>query len=367
MTEPAPAQAAQNKLLGLEAIRFVCALGVLFWHYQHFAFVADQAVGFERDTQPLYGLFKPFYDFGYFGVTIFWCISGFIFFWKYQQAIASGAVGARKFFVLRFSRLYPLHLATLLSVALLQAIQHGLTGRYFVFQKNDAMHFVLQLFMASNWASTTSAGDSFNGPIWSISVEVLIYSIFFLVLRHVGRSALINVAIVCACLVAKFAKVPSPIVDCLAFFYVGGLSAIALRHFQRTRFHGAVMMTALCAIVGVPGAVWATGIHRNPHFTFLFLISYTPVTLYFCAQQFRVNDVVQKFVEAAGNMTYSSYLVHFPIQLATVMLFEAAGVAVPYHDLGCFFAFFGATLLASYGIYRFFEMPAQTLIRNRLH
>jgi peptidoglycan/LPS O-acetylase OafA/YrhL len=365
MSAPEPTPTPENKLLGLEAIRFVCALAVLFWHYQHFSFFADAAIGFARDRQPLYALFRPFYDFGYFGVTIFWCISGFIFFWKYRYSIAEGRVGRMRFFVLRFSRLYPLHLATLLLVAALQAGYFLRNGAYFVFQKNDALHFVLQVFFASNWASTTSQGDSFNGPIWSISVEVLVYCAFYLLLRRAGSAVWVNLAVLLLCLAAKFAHVPSPIVDCLAFFYAGGLSAIALRQVEDGARRALVHAIALALVAFTPPAVALSGVYQETHFTFLFLISYTPILLFVCARRFSVHPQLQKLVEAAGNMTYSSYLIHFPIQLAIALAFTALHTPMPYERLDFFIGFFALTLLAAYAIYRYFEMPAQSFIRRR--
>ena len=126
-----------TKLLGLELLRFVAAFAVLIWHYQHFAYVADKAVDLARTSLPLYGLLQPFYEAGEHGVWLFWCISGYIFFWKYRDAIHDRSTGGWTFFVLRLSRLYPLHLVTLLLVAILQPIYFGLNGYFFVYQDND--------------------------------------------------------------------------------------------------------------------------------------------------------------------------------------------------------------------------------------
>jgi peptidoglycan/LPS O-acetylase OafA/YrhL len=354
-----------NKLLGLEAIRFVCAVAVLFWHYQHFYFIPYSPITFVADQQPLYAVFRPFYDLGYFGVPIFWCISGFIFFWKYTDAIANRAVGRRKFFILRFSRLYPLHFATLILVALLQIPYSSMNGVYFIFQKNDLFHFLLQLFLASNWGATSTLGDSFNGPIWSISIEILIYCVFFLLLRHVGKSPLINVAIVVGCLAAKLAKIPSPIVDCLAYFYVGGLSAMAFQQIEKTSYRGKLLVLGACIALLVPPLILATHLYREKHFSFLFLVTYTPILLFICAHNMRVRPSVQRIIEAAGNMTYSSYLIHFPLQLAVALVFSFMHRSMPCNSLAFFALFFLATLSAAYYLYRYFEVPAQDYIRNR--
>jgi Acyltransferase family len=186
-----------EKLLGLEALRFFAAFAVLIWHYQHFSYVADTPVDFVRNQLPFYGLFYPFYEAGVYGVWLFWCISGFIFFWKYRDAISGRTVGGWKFFVFRLSRLYPLHLVTLLMVALMQPIYFYLHGFFFVYQNNDVQHFIPQLFMASDWGLLRS--NSFNGPIWSISVEVLVYAVFFLTLRFATKSPLANVIVIAIC------------------------------------------------------------------------------------------------------------------------------------------------------------------------
>ena len=67
------------KLLGLELLRFGAALAVLFFHYKHFARMAGMP-GIARDSVPLYGVLWPLYDYGQFGVQLFWGISGSYFF-----------------------------------------------------------------------------------------------------------------------------------------------------------------------------------------------------------------------------------------------------------------------------------------------
>src|SRR4051812_13229871 len=222
-----------NKLPGLEAVRFVAAFAVLIWHYQHFAYVADQPVDLVKQRLPLYELLQPFYEAGRYGVWVFWCVSGFIFFWKYRDAIYERATGGWAFLVLRVSRLYPLHLVTLIVVALLQGVYFRQQGQFFVYQHNDLQHFILQICLASEW--NLLHGDSFNGPIWSISVEVLVYIVFFLTLRFVTRSALFNVLAVLVCLTLR-----GQVFSCLALFYAGGLAAIARRNMTSAPFSGAL-------------------------------------------------------------------------------------------------------------------------------
>lgn len=362
MTAMASRPAGGGKMLCLELIRFLSALAVLFWHYQHFGFVADRPVDFVRTQQPLYGLFSVFYEYGYLGVQVFWCLSGFIFFWKYRTALADGTIGPGRFFLLRFSRLYPLHIVTLLLVAALQLAYVRMQGHYFVYQHNDLWHFVLQLFLASHWG--LERGYSFNGPIWSISVEVVAYLAFFLALRFVGRSVWIKLAMVLAFVAANRAQVSTPIFDCLGLFCAGGLGAVARSHWQHGR-HAARLQAALAlALAIVPWFPWqrVVGDDRAVH---LFLLCYLPALFYLCAQDPPLPPWMCRTIEVAGNMTYSSYLVHFPIQLALAGYFAFQQQAIPYQSTALFGVFMTATLVAAYFLYRLFELPAQNYLRTR--
>lgn len=352
---------SKNKLLGLEVIRFISALSVLVWHYQHFFYISDKPSNFVKEQQPAYLFFQLFYDYGNYGVQVFWCISGFIFFWKYRNSIAEKHITSIYFFILRFSRLYPLHFVTLLLVALLQAMYFSINNYYFVYQNNDIAHFGLQMLLASNWGF--EKGSSFNGPIWSISVEVVVYFVFFLILRIVGRSPVVNIYVLLLCMVATLLKLNTPIVDCLMFFYAGGLSAMARQYLEDKKYKIYINTLAFAALVFIPVILYWASVYFHKNFSFLFSILYIPTLIFASAINISVPPKVQKIVEVAGNMTYSSYLIHFPIQLLIALYFSYVNQIIPYYSELFFSVFMLFTLVVSYYIYRFFELPAQTYIR----
>lgn len=347
-----------NKLLGLEALRFLAAFAVLIWHYVHFAYIADKPVDLVRDRLPLYDLLQPFYQAGKYGVWVFWCISGFIFFWKYRDAIADRSMRGWTFLVYRLSRLYPLHILTLLIVALLQPVYFHSHGYFFVYQENDLPHFLLQIFMASDWIAQNV--NSFNGPIWSISVEVLVYIAFFLMLRFVTKSPWLNLAVIAVCL-----NVGGELSACLAFFYAGGLAAIIRQSLTSVRLTAALERAAWFIVVVVPASIWILALQSRV-IDWLLLLPYTPILLFCLTCKIALPAPAGKLLEAAGNMTYSSYLLHFPIQLLIALGFAMSGNPIPFYDGWFFTAFVTTTLLASYLTYRYFEAPAQALLRNHL-
>ena len=167
----------KDKVVGIELLRFLSAFAVLMWHYQHFGLVTDD-MSFERSAQPFYDWLYPFYEHGRNGVRVFWCISGFIFFLTYYRSISERRTDFRTFAVNRFSRLYPLHVVSLIAVAVLQFLFLKQYDHFFIYEHNDAKHFLLNLVFASHWGF--QEGQSFNAPFWSVSVEVVIYAIFFL-------------------------------------------------------------------------------------------------------------------------------------------------------------------------------------------
>ena len=357
-TSPATDKLSTNKLLGLEGLRFLATFSVLIWHYQHFAFVADKPVDLTRSELPFYSLLFPFYDAGEYGVWIFWCISGFIFFWKYREAISDRSVPAWTFFVFRLSRLYPLHFATLMLVALLQPIYFSLNDTFFVYQNNDISHFMAQLFMASDWAPARS--ESFNGPIWSVSVEVLVYAAFFFTLRYATKSPLFNVIVVVVCV-----NVHLQVCSCLAFFYAGGLAAIARQAMAHARWQRAIEIATRCTAVTIPVVIGVLSL-RFPIVVWMFVLTYTPILLFCLSCEMPLSRPVQRLLEAAGNTTYSCYLLHFPFQLLIATVFALLGLPIPFHDQAFCAAFVVGTLLAAHFTYRCFEAPAQKLIRGRL-
>jgi peptidoglycan/LPS O-acetylase OafA/YrhL len=233
-----------------------------------------------------------------------------------------------------------------------------------VYQNNDVLHFVLQLFFASDWLSQKEY--SFNGPIWSVSIEVLVYFFFFLALRFVSQSALVNVAVLGICATLKIANISHPVVDCMAFFYAGGLSAILCKTTFNLRFRSMLNAFAWGVVLLAPVVSWMFALHEYKHFIYIFMVVYAPAVLFCVSDGFSFNAPTQRVVEAAGNMTYSSYLLHFPLQIIVVMGFTITKTPIPFYEVTFFLMFVTVTLLLSYFVYRYFEAPGQKIIRTWL-
>lgn len=75
-----------DRFHALDVSRCVASLSVILWHWQHFAYeghsLSDE---FVRNDQPLFNILELFYIKGAAGVSYFFILSGFIFFWLYKN------------------------------------------------------------------------------------------------------------------------------------------------------------------------------------------------------------------------------------------------------------------------------------------
>ncbi|MCF2514117.1 acyltransferase [Sphingomonas sp. G124] len=347
------ARPESDKLLGLELLRFASAMAVLFFHYRHFARMAGmEAVS--RAEAPFYSLFWLFYDYGQFGVQVFWAISGYIFFWKYAASINAGAVAARDFFWLRFSRLYPLHIVTLVGVVGLQYVYRHFAASNFIYPTDDPGMFVHQIFLATDWGE--SPPFNFNGPIWSISAEVAVYAFFFLLLRRFAPSRELCIGVVVAGVALLLAGIEWASIGCATFFFAGGLASLAPP--KARRFAGPVLV-AVIVIFAATGAL----AERAKIPTFLLVAA--PCMLVLLAQM-PLPRRWHRPIQAAGNLTYSSYLLHFPLQLMLAIGVAASGLTPPLTNPLFLAAYLGVTLTVAAISYRWFELPAQNWLRRRM-
>jgi peptidoglycan/LPS O-acetylase OafA/YrhL len=356
-----------KKLVGLECLRFTTAFAIVVWHYHQFLYVGDTVSGFVMERQPFFAVLAPFYLDGYWGVQLFWCISGFIFAWKYQTIIGSGLISFARFAMLRFSRLYPLHLVTLLVVAVLQEIYVRQQGAWFKSQYNDLWHFLLNLAYAQYWG--LQQGFSFNAPSWSVSAEILVYGLFFITCRLSGERRIAGVAVaVGTFLAAAVAQAwfgrGSNVLLVVSFFYLGVLACHLYRWIIALPTGARRIAYAIVAgiAVGTPVLIACGGLTVEGTSLFLF----PGVVLFF---QFAIPDhhpILNRALTVLGDLTYSSYLVQFPLQLSIVLIAAWAGVRLNewFFSDGLFLFYVLSVFCVARVVFLRFERPAQSALRR---
>ena len=360
--------ANQGRLHSLDALRGVAALAVVFWHWQHFFFSGTAPPAGVNREAPFYEVFKILYQHGLLGVYLFFSLSGFIFYWLYAETVSARRLSAGEFFVLRFSRLYPLHLVTLLLVAIGQAVYAGTNGGSFVFAHNDARHFVLNLLFATTMG--LERGLSYNGPAWSVSTEVVLYAVFFVFcwLRLTRAPFLL------ACSFAGFFVLMDYnllLGSGIGSFFLGGVvhaAFAAIAGGRNSRWITRLVAGAAVALWGATIASVYTGISLLPpsirgYFPVLVLF---PMTILALALVEQGGASFAKALSPLGDISYSSYLLHFPLQLAFFLAAQALGLGADFFRTGVsLMLFFAALLLLSFASFRYLEVPAQRYLRQK--
>lgn len=346
-----------DRIVGIELLRFLSSFSILVWHFQHFSLVP-----FEKKIQPFYSSLNIFYDYGSVGVKVFWCISGVVFFYIYLEKILNNEISFINFSIARFSRLYPLHFLTLIVILLLQVIYEYFYGSYFVYIY-DFKHFLLNIFFINGWGIEDQF--SFNGPSWSVSIEIIIYIIFFVLFFYFKIYLSFIISILLFLIFYFTSLADGNVAYALFYFFAGGLICISKYHAEKI-FSGKFIRKYLFYIIGICLLISIILVINNnilykKFFIHLFVVS----IVYFFILINRVFEYNKKIWIFLGNLTYSSYLLHFPLQLLLMILFKVFQIDIGVESKSLFLFFILITLFLSALVYKKYEMPIQKNIRSK--
>ena len=338
-------------------LRGFCALSILIFHYQHFFYIGtNNPESWTPEVQLFWDLFRFFYSQGGNAVQIFWCISGLILAHTY---VNQSKTGLAKFGLARFSRLYPLHLLTLLVVAIIQYSSKQWFDTFQIYSQNDTSHFLRNLLFIQAWGPLGSF--SFNAPTWSVSVEIVVYLIFFICLTTLNRIRNIGLFIFLFGL-KKLMDVDFSFMEPVSFLYpcfiyfLGGISiyfsvSVKNRYFQ-------LISLVLCCVL-IPN-LFRDFVSFGLTQLVLILVS-TAAFL----DTFSIANRLQR-VRIVGELTYSVFLWHVPLQMIILMIMTQFDISrsVPESPLFLFF-FLVLTYSVGYVSYRWIEQPARKFLNNR--
>jgi peptidoglycan/LPS O-acetylase OafA/YrhL len=357
---------ATDTIYSLEVLRFIACVGVIFYHYQYF--VTYRGGVYEPSKIPFESLFGWFYRSGGSGVQVFWCLSGIVFAHVYQSSIANRKVGLAQFAWRRFSRLYPLNLITLLIVACLCFVLRWTTNlTNFIYQFNDFKHFLLNLGFANYWGF--QSGTSFNGPVWSVSIELITYMAFLTIAMSIRflpiklHSKITFLIFYAFGLWFSYSQISGPsdfIPMCIALFMLGAMIYT---------FWILVPDLIICAAIIFffvdylrLGAIHSALSKLQLPFTslmvalFFILLALSPC--------FALTRSTKSLSKRLGSLTYAMYMIHFPIQFSMVIFSETI-VGLNFLSHSVFIVFFALVVTSSLICHDKFEVPVQRLLRSR--
>lgn len=337
----------------VDVLRGFAAVTVLLNHYRQMQYppgTFDIDAASMAGVLPLYGWLWPFYVYGNWAVQVFWMISGFVF----AKVYAGKATPGGEFLIRRIARLYPLHLLTLLLVAGLQLVAIGQLGTSLIVGNNDAWHFVLNLFLASSWG--LEQGKSFNAPIWSVSVEMLIYLLFWLVSKNLLSRGLAGplLLIVAAGMMLRLELGSHFIWQCAQYFFIGSaLYHVAAHHARPVRDLGAIV--ALMATVCLLMPIFA-GDFRIANFFLPFAIVLVGGAALIDLGPWGATLRRVRFI---GDSTYGIYLWNVPLQIAVLLVCASLGIpAEVWRQPAMLFGYLALCCTAGWLSYTCIEKPA---------
>ena len=344
-----------KRYFSVEILRFLTSLSVLLYHYRHFFdplnILSDNDYEIVKFKLPFYNFIDWLYSYGFYGVHVFYTISGFVF--AHVYLVSKKNTSFKEFSINRLARLYPLHFATLLFVALSQFLYFTNYGDFQFKYINDLYHFFLQLFFISSWGF--ESGHSFNAPIWSVSVEVGIYILFFCLIKTLKKYQLKSLILmsILLILIDKSKFFDTLFLECARLFFSGSLIYFLISYNTKK-----VILISVSLFLLVFSF---TGNFK----TFVFCPS---LLLFFLSFE---DLIKQKNIKNSfgflGNLTYALYLLHVPYQLSIIYLFEILSINMNLFNNVIFFLIYFLSLcfIASI-VFSFYEKPLNKILRKRL-
>ena len=157
----------QGHIKALDGLRFVAAASVMVAHGVWFLVLLQQ----QENLTPLYSLVLSMAN---VGMTLFFVLSGFVIHFNYNDVLQKPA-GLKRFFMARWSRLYPLFFLVfaiqLISDFSKGAVTHNMLASvafYLTFTHSWWFWVVRHSYVGANIAGAT-------GVMWSLSTEAFFY------------------------------------------------------------------------------------------------------------------------------------------------------------------------------------------------
>jgi len=354
----------------LDSLRGFAAIGVaLFYHYQHYIGINTYSSDYPFSS---FGFW--FFKYGWSLVDFFFVLSGFVFSYVYKEKIAQNKIGFKEYCFLRFSRLFPLHFVTLVLVAIFQWLRINTHLGYYIYSFNDTYHFVLNLFLVQSFGM--DRGWSFNGPSWSISCEIVAYLIFFgVTLKYRHHIWFYLIFILSGIFIANnnyhFFIINSQVARVLMGFFAGcffyELNFFIYKNHSRSPLgkmfkenHRPFLYNGLVFLLVITILLKAKfyGQDSLGNWSRIYtLIVYPGIIILAINNPFLRALLSLKIFSLLGDISYSIYLLHFPIHLIIFLVNKIFNLHFDYYSKIFFLFNFTVIILISYLSYTYFEKP----------
>jgi peptidoglycan/LPS O-acetylase OafA/YrhL len=328
-------------------------------------------------------------EFGYFGlaghlaltqaVSLFFVLSGYILAHTHRTITSRADLGT--FYLKRFARIWPLHLAGAAAAAWLIHYEGG---------SFEGTAVILNVLLMHAWSWDITTYFSLNGVSWSLSDEAFFYAVFPLLIWRVNATWAVKLAgtiLVTAAMLLVFKNMGRPLMLWSAYIspitrlseFMMGIAAYQLRDKLRAAIKSSWLASVLeigTALI-VVSAIWAADLkfvsdlpfHPNkPVAIWLSNCGAAVVFALLIAVFALEKGVLSRLLRARsliylGEISFALYMVH---QLVLRYAEDHGYMAQDYPVAAKAALYWAAAIAVSAAAHHLIELPAQKLIMSRL-
>ena len=317
----------------------------------------------------------PFLARGYLGVDFFFVLSGFIITHVYFASLAQPSRnGVQVFLWHRFIRLYPVHVAVLAALVILISIVHA---NHIALNNPQEWRFAdlpWQLTLLHAWGVTPKPG--WNAPSWSISAEWFAYLLFPLLAPALTLVRDRATALLVATAALTGTAWAFALADWSLNIWVG---APALVRVSGEFLCGAALCRAV-ALAPKPASLRGDLLGATAFLSFLAgaslamrdfgLVALLALTIFGAATAngFLAGMLGSRPFVWLGEISYSIYMVHFPVLLVLQRFWARAGIAEwnASSRVAAFVATVVLVIALAAMLFYAVERPARMRLRDRM-
>ncbi len=339
------------RLEQLTFTRFLAAIAVVTFHYGRGSVLMD------NETLGL------FFHQALYGVSYFFILSGFVM----MIAYSNKEVKAKKYFVARFARIYPLYLCCLFAVVLFNIVLKN------PFSFADLL---AHLFTVQSWIPMHA--QTLNFPDWSLSVEFFFYALFpFLINVVYKRFSLttLTVFILAFWVLSQFLLtyavdhwyIPDPSISCdlihffplshLNEFLLGNLVALLFLKYKENlnSTWNDVLVVASVVLLILLLKYPASFLYHNGFLA----IAFVPLIIFLSGDKSKIAKIFKwKPLVFLGEISFGIYLLQLPVYLFYQSVFFYLGFTFNFY---VFLVFLIAVAALSYFL---IEKPCRDFINS---
>ena len=270
-------------------------------------------------------------------------------------------INFKKFFVLRFSRLYPLHLFTLLLIVVIFLIQ----GEHILLQNIDIQHLVLNFFLIQNWGMEN--GPSFNEPSWSISIEIMMYLIFYFIAKNKRFIWYTTPILIIVSALVFFEK---KLIGYGGFcFFLGGFVFLIYEKIKKLNGYNKLkfFILSIFFLITMFFITILKYTHLSPIEIKIIIIVFLFPSILATSIMYKIKSKkISNFFNFLGNISYSTYLLHFPLQILILTFLKHQGTRFDFNNQFFFLLYIFFIIFSSAASYVFFENKIKIYIRKKI-